>query len=245
MTTPPSSLPASEPDVVEMDAPRTACVVVRLSIPLEEFVLRDTLSAVPGVEFNWERVVGSGGGTVFPLVWARGGERDELEAALADDPTVERASLLAEFDGKRLYRIEWDDTVQLLVRMITNSHATIMDLSATARGWSLRVLYPSREAFSKAREFCDAHNLTFDIESIHALDGEPGDRYQLTPDQFTALTTAYERGYFEIPRQATLNEIAEELGVSHQALSERLRRAHNTLIEQTLFVDSPFDPRGE
>jgi predicted DNA binding protein len=33
-----------------------------------------------------------------------------------------------------------------------------------------------------------------------------------------------------VPRGATLAEIADELGVSNQAVSQRLRRATNTLV---------------
>ncbi|WP_227378576.1 helix-turn-helix domain-containing protein [Haladaptatus halobius] len=36
---------------------------------------------------------------------------------------------------------------------------------------------------------------------------------------------------YSIPRDATANDLAEELGVTHQALSERLRRVHGNLID--------------
>jgi predicted DNA binding protein len=39
-----------------------------------------------------------------------------------------------------------------------------------------------------------------------------------------------------VPRSVTLQELAEEFDVSHQAISERLRRATNALVQDTLFV---------
>lgn len=36
-------------------------------------------------------------------------------------------------------------------------------------------------------------------------------------------------GYYDVPRTVTLTELADSLDVSHQGLSERLRRAHANL----------------
>lgn len=46
----------------------------------------------------------------------------------------------------------------------------------------------------------------------------------LTTRQRETLRLAADRCYFEIPRRATLADLADELGVSDQAISERLRR---------------------
>jgi hypothetical protein len=98
------------------------------------------------------------------------------------------------------------------------------------------VLYPRRSLFSKTHEFCEDHGLTLDVESIRELEGEPAGRYGLTTDQYEVLATAASKGYFEVPRAVTLQELAEEFDVSHQAISERLRRATNALVQDTLFV---------
>ena len=60
----------------------------------------------------------------------------------------------------------------------------------------------------------------------------------VTDPQREALKLAYEYGYFNTPREATLAEIAEELGISQQALGSRLRRANRRLIEREI-IDSP------
>ncbi|WP_338730353.1 helix-turn-helix domain-containing protein [Haladaptatus sp. DJG-WS-42] len=41
--------------------------------------------------------------------------------------------------------------------------------------------------------------------------------------------TAY--GYFEIPRQATLEEIAEEMGIAKATASNHLRKVQRQLVE--------------
>lgn len=50
-----------------------------------------------------------------------------------------------------------------------------------------------------------------------------------------------EHGYYDIPREAQLEDIATELDISHQALSERFHRAIRSLIENTLLVEGSHD----
>jgi hypothetical protein len=118
--------------------------------------------------------------------------------------------------------------------MITNSEATVLDAVGSDGVWNLRVFYPRRSLFSKTHEFCAKHGLDFEVASIREVDSEPAGRYGLTSLQYEALSLAAERGYFEVPRQVTLKQLSDEIGVSHQALSECLRRATGSLVEQTL-----------
>ena len=53
----------------------------------------------------------------------------------------------------------------------------------------------------------------------------------VTPKQAEALRMANERGWFEVPRDATLGEIADELGISTQAASDRMRRGMRNITE--------------
>jgi predicted DNA binding protein len=43
-----------------------------------------------------------------------------------------------------------------------------------------------------------------------------------------------QRGYFEIPRRVTLTDLAEELGITRQATSERIRRGVNAVLRSVL-----------
>lgn len=97
-------------------------------------------------------------------------------------------------------------------------------------------MYPDRNELSDTHEFCRSHGLSFDVRSIRDLDGEPVGRYGLTAEQFEALTAAAEGGLFEVSRETTIGDLADELSVSHQALSERIRRGTGALVEDTLLV---------
>lgn len=56
----------------------------------------------------------------------------------------------------------------------------------------------------------------------------------LTPVQRETLTMALERGYFAIPRETNLVELAEELDISDQAVNERVRRGTAKLVASSL-----------
>ena len=62
-------------------------------------------------------------------------------------------------------------------------------------------------------------------------------RPELSSDQHEALVAAFETGYYDIPRDVTLEELADQLGISHQALSERFRRAYEGLITAELDLE--------
>ncbi len=55
----------------------------------------------------------------------------------------------------------------------------------------------------------------------------------LTTEQREALAVAYRNGYFAVPRETTTAALAEKLGISGQAVSERLRRGYTRLVDAT------------
>lgn len=210
--------------------------IVKGSLPAEEFALCESLSTLSDVEFEVEQIVESGENAVMPLLWVRGADSEEITEALETDPSVRNPSLLVDVDGEQLYRMEWVGQVQLVLQMLTNSQATVTDAYGMGDTWYLRVLYPDRDSLSATIDYCTENGLAFDVESIRELEGEPAGRFGLSEGQYEALTEATKRGFYEIPRGITLKELAEELDTSHQALSERLRRGTQSLIEDTLLI---------
>ena len=221
----------------------SACVI-RGSIPAEEFALYEALSSLPDVEFEVERIVETGDEAAMPLVWVRGVDHEAIADAFGNDPSVEDIELLSAFDDEQFYRMEWVTDIDLVLQMLTNSEATITDAYGTDGRWHLRVLYPDRDSLAKTTDYRDEAGLTFDITAIREMEGEPAGRYGLTKEQFEALEAALEAGYYEVPRDVDQNELADQLGISHQALSERLRRATGALVEDALLVGAVPDRDG-
>jgi predicted DNA binding protein len=223
-------------------------VIARIAVPASALALGEVLESLPDAEFEVERIVETGEDRVMPLLWVRDAEQEEIEDVLEEASSVQNASLVAAFDEEFLYQMDWIDRIDLLVQMITNSKASILDAYGQRGRWHLRVLYPDRQLFSKTHDFCEEHGMDLQIQSIREMEGEPAGRYGLTEEQHQALVYAVKRGYFKIPRDITLEELATETDVSHQALSERLRRGMETLVEDTLMIGTMEEegiPSGE
>jgi hypothetical protein len=58
------------------------------------------------------------------------------------------------------------------------------------------------------------------------------DLAQLTPKQTEALERAIERGYYRSPPEVSLSELADEFDISESALSQRIARGEEVLMDQ-------------
>jgi hypothetical protein len=81
---------------------------------------------------------------------------------------------------------------------------------------------------------------SFELQSVNQIEnpGEPLDSGRITEllttklshEQLAVLETAYDMGYFDVPRTASTVDIAEKLNVSQSTVSERLRVAERNLF---------------
>ncbi|UPW01208.1 helix-turn-helix domain-containing protein [Halorussus gelatinilyticus] len=216
--------------------------IAQLGVPAEEFALRGTLSRVPDVTVEAERVVAHDEERVMPFVWAAGDDLAAFEDALAEDPSVENERRLTDLPDGRFYRMEWVESVEVLLHSMTEHGAAVLKARGQDGRWHLRILFSDRAAVSQTHEFCRDRDLGADVEQIHELDSrDGGGRHGLTAEQYEAVTAALETGYYEVPRGASARDVADELDISHQALSERLRRGHGNLVANALTVDAVRD----
>jgi predicted DNA binding protein len=82
------------------------------------------------------------------------------------------------------------------------------------------------EAFG---ERLDAGDLRYELVSVRHRDGTED---VLTPRQRECLTAARRMGYFEVPRAATLAEVADALGVDTSTASETTRRGVARVLDR-------------
>ncbi|PSP65553.1 DNA-binding protein [Halobacteriales archaeon QH_8_64_26] len=213
--------------------------VAEFRVPVEGFALERTLSRIPKAEFDIERAVPVATDRVMVVLWAHGPDYEELRTALEADPAVADFQGLVDLDVEWLYQMHWTDGLHVLRPALAEHDGTLMHAYGDREGWHLRVLVLDRGAVAALAEWCEAEGLTLEIDRIYDLDERLGERYSLSESQYEALALAYERGYFESPRGVSATELAADLGISQQALSERLRRASQNLLDETLATDDP------
>lgn len=107
----------------------------------------------------------------------------------------------------------------------------------TNDGWALRVRFPTREALGHVYQFCRDHDIPVRIDAVYDQQGSTRrGAPSLTEAQRRILVEAIECGYLTIPRESSLAELSDRLGISESAASERFRRAVRNLVEQTVLA---------
>ena len=210
--------------------------IVEAQVPADQFALADTLTTVPDAEFRMVRLVAHGGDSVMPFLWVRGDDHALLTEVLGDDPSVGSVDVLAEFDDECLVHVDWDAHIRVLVSIISEENATILDAHGQDGTWHLQIFFPDHDSVSTVYDFCQEYGIDVTLERICDM----SESYQqggirLTEEQYQAICHAYESGYYDVPRRVNQEELAESFDVSHQALSERLRRGHQTVIANMLY----------
>ncbi|ELZ04330.1 Bacterio-opsin activator HTH domain protein [Natrialba aegyptia DSM 13077] len=100
---------------------------------------------------------------------------------------------------------------------------------------SLRVTVagPSKDIQQLVAETRDLAELT--VEAVMEYDHTASRQFhELTTRQREVLLTAYECGYYEVPREATYEDIAAELDCSASSVGQTLRRIESRLVTVTV-----------
>ena len=122
-----------------------------------------------------------------------------------------------EADEKSLYEFFWESSLPPEFPIIVENGK--MEFNLTARQEQF-------EAFGSALDETDR-----DYELLSLVHTDEQDSL-LTDRQREYVTAAYRRGYFEVPRECTLAELADALGVDKSSASETIRRGAMRIIGQ-------------
>lgn len=212
--------------------------IAELSLSTDEFALAETFQQLPALETRVESVVAEGPTRTVPLVWFSNVDRESLESALESDPTVAQFRQLLDNteDDDLFYRLEYAEDVESVCGRVYERGGTVLDAQVNDGQWTLRLLFPNREGLSDAVSAIEDRGVRIDVRRMveAGQDEELETTAALTEPQQEAIAEAYRQGYYDVPREISLEELANELDISHQALSERLRRANRVLAGEQL-----------
>lgn len=166
------------------------------------------------------------------------GADEELEAALDADHTVDHWSLVDDLGSTRIYRLQHADGTKLISPKTAELGGLMLKAESNARGWTVRLHLPDREALADLWEYCEDEDISFELYRMFRQDEwADGRAPELTDEQRAALVNAYEDGYFEEPRETSLEELADRLDISPTAVGGRIRRGTGKLVETTLLEE--------
>ena len=213
--------------------PGSMSLVGEFTVSADAFALGDALEAAPETHVEVERLATHSREWVMPFLWVSGGDLDEFDAAIADDPTVADVEVLDRFDAARLYMVEWSEPVEKLVDAMVDRHAIVQEAVA-ADEWFLKIRFSDPEHLSAFQQHFESD---FELHRKYRTSEPKQGEFDLTAEQRETLVVASELGYFSVPREATVEDIADRLDISANSVSQRLRRAHDALVRNTLRVD--------
>ncbi len=162
-----------------------------------------------------------------------------FEDGLRNDSTISDFERVIETrDQKAIYSFEYADHAKVLSPVISAANGVILDMENDGSAWVLTVWISERTDLSHLWEYAQQNDIDIELLRVNEYDSLGTTDAGLTDSQREALLVAFERGYFEEPRNATLSEVAADLEISQPAASGLLRRGINRLIVSSLFDDS-------
>ncbi|WP_049941190.1 helix-turn-helix domain-containing protein [Halorhabdus utahensis] len=119
------------------------------------------------------------------------------------------------------------------LKALADTDSLVDEIQATTTGWIQSGQFADRETLAEFQMFWERHG-GFDLRRIESTSRPQAGADGLTDRQREALLAAAEMGYFDVPRDASLADVAADLDISASSLSERLRRGQLALIETHL-----------
>lgn len=221
-------------------------ILVEFSISADRFKLGEFVGEHAGLTAELERIVPTEDQAI-PYVWVSGPpaslkqltgelEGSEVTSSVA---VIDELTVTSSDDSHYLYRIDWDLAKLDIVQGLVQANGDILEGESLDNYWLLRFRFDDHGQVAMFYQYLADNQITdFTIESIYELTSRSarGEPYGLSPEQREALTLAAMEGYFDSPRGVTLDRIGEQLGISQQAASQRMRRGMRTVILDALNI---------
>lgn len=212
--------------------------VATVQLEPESVALGQTIRLLPEVTFGAERIAAHSTEWTMPCLWASYQTFSEVDEALENDPSVNKVVESREYEKVKYYHVDWSDPVKQRIDAYLDKKGSMLAARGTAGGWRLRIRFATREQFDVFRETLNRDKSEFELLNL-TESGSPMPPFgSLTPEQHAALVAALEHGYYHVPREATVEDIADELGKSHQAVSKLLRRGTQKIVQEKVTIET-------
>lgn len=199
-----------------------------------EFPLAAVFSELPDAQIELDRVVPTDK-AVVPYFWVRDSDVAESELGEIEHPGVHDLRVIDDVAGEALIRIDWDFDYESVLTAILETNVILVSAIGKQDKWTFEIRGDEQQAVSNFQSYCRSNEIPIKLTQLHALAPlRSGQEYDLTEAQREALTLAYARGYYDSPREVAQTTVADELGITRQALASRLQRGTRRLIGSTL-----------
>jgi len=211
-------------------------VIAEISIPATEFELGRIIDVTGPATVELESLVPAGDQAV-PFLWVHDADFEAFEDEVMVHSSVDDLTRIDAYDDRVLYTLDWSVDGDSVLAAVRTLDAYVLDATGACDSWRFELRFPSHDALSTFQEVCRDHDIGFEVLRVYnPSKPDLGPWFGLTERQREAIVLAVEGGYYDIPRSCTTVELAEELDISDQAVTERLRRAIVTLVSNTILT---------
>ncbi len=223
-------------------------IVTEVRFAHENGALADTLSHNPDFTVSVIQETSTAPDQDLYFMRFDGEHIDDVQEILAADSTVTEVEPMPGIGDQPVLGVKFAPETVLIAPQVTSQDGFVLDawsstdVTADRHGWRERWLLPRREALQNIWGWARGMGFEFDVLTFHRqgrADPERARPNDLTDEQREALIAAYEQGYFTEPRETSLEELAESLGLSPTAVSGRIQRGMRSVIETTLVSEYP------
>jgi predicted DNA binding protein len=216
-------------------ADETMSVLVEVEVSADEFEWGRVFAGLESeARIELESLVPLSG-VMTPLVWIENGTHDSLGSRIGGHPTVTAVERLERLSERSLYAIEWALDYDHLFRYFRDNAVHLLSVTGSPETWQFTVRFQTHHALSTFDEYCENSQISIEVLRVYNLPEQQSDQaFGITQPQQEALMLAVREGYYDIPRQCDTKGLAEQLDISDQAVTERLRRAIATLTRNAL-----------
>lgn len=161
-----------------------------------------------------------------------------FEDGLRNDHTIgEFEQVIETSDEQAIYSFEYTDEATVISPIVSTANGVILDMKNDGNDWILTVWMPDRTNLASLWDYAERNGIEIDLLRVNEYASLADTDAGLTDSQREALLVALDAGYFEDPRNATLNDVAATLDISQPAASGLLRRGIKRLVVSSLVDD--------
>ncbi len=166
------------------------------------------------------------GSTAIELGEVEADDPDAVSAAIDDHPSIVAYQRLERADETVVARYETTDIG--LYEAVERSSVPPEYPITVRNGWIEYEFTGSREVLDRFRTAVEAAGLSYELRSVVGNENSSG---LLTDRQREVLAAAVREGYFEVPRECTLADLAATLEADKSTVSEILRRGEGSVVK--------------
>jgi CRP-like cAMP-binding protein len=207
--------------------------IAEFSITADGFPFGNVFIDSPGTSVEIERLKNDSS-SLAVYFWLSG---DLVSlSSLESHEVFESVQLLDSVGDEQLFVARWASCAESVLKIVCETGLTLDSAELPEFGeWTFKVRAESAELLSRFQQRSLESGFRVRFTRFPTLTQVfDGREYNLTEKQHSTLVLAYTMGYFEEPRQATHSDIADQLGITAEAVLARLRKGERNLLENTI-----------